>query len=1615
MGILNTDLTSTQESASPRYLQAADNHNLGNQKNSWFNIGDAIDSVSRAPEFMAVSVLSGLNSFYNTGVKIGNFLGGDFTEQKTSALISGIDSDLGTYYKKNQESADLMGFVLGSFIPGVAGIKILNAGQKALAGAESGIIGTNLGLALGLRATKIDAYIASAATEITQGQTVFATLGSGGTKALASGVYQNVLEGIAFETAVQATMQASPILDGQSKSDILWNIGMGGLLGGAIGGAITSAQSYGKIRTAVTGIRKETQALGSRDIPVEMNEPANKIIRLKYDEYSVVEDLNPGDPLYAQKVEALKQRQIRIEQASRSTVGELTGTDTDLHRMIADINIGSTPDDVMARMLHTDEIARVTKSTAVEQEINKTVRAQEPVSPQLAVNYWKLTGEDAGSVFKDAPKVLSLADTEGSVQGVKDWIAKQKFKPGQLWDATSQGINELAHKKAEARYIWSSELTKLPEKVVVHINDIPMLQAAARLGRLDIALADNTGKTLKQGFDSLKQLQDYTIDVQKEAAKTIQAKAIKEINTLPAQEQAAARDEFNQKISKITNTRVGALEGTSVTDPLLDYNAMDAAQLAHNQSLAMRGLKALKEENNDVQYLPQYAKVTKRIRDFKDVDGNVVDAMSWIASLEKQTKTAVDNVVAKNAGEFFAQFPVITKQDLANTSPSGVGAGLFKFSNPGYNDPGTKFAFVGSITQRWLAKANQVFEAEIAGDAVALGRNQQAVIEWGGLNQKMSRSAKQWYKSDALADEELALPKGLLAKDVIGKDGAIAEKYAGYTAEDLSKEGLFIPITHDETWNLISTHQLQTSKITTASNERAAAIGKELSYDANVVRPIPADPQDYKFFAFVKDPKVTSQGHTSMIFAENASKLEELVKKAQQARPDLEVHFKQDTEEFRKARQTYDYDRTLSENRIDSALKNEGIYSDYFIKTDPQKVINEFMNYHTKKISVDVRESVRAKYRNEFDWLEDQAKAYSRIDTSTLGGNFDRLEQAANNPYLSYIKTALNISRMGEHPLWQGFNKSLDEAVSTAVGKVQDIWATIKPGAIPSEAELNTINGALQKYGLNTGYYDAATNLLVNHTAPKNELSKFVRGANAVLSRLTLGIDPLNALNNAIGANVLRGTEAHQLFRAITEGDKEIAGKLGMINVTEAGDAILSPAKAIASSMAKYFKTISAKEGSPEFAVKQFYKDNGFIREISEQLNTVLDNAALVGTETPVALQTRMGAMVEASKSLAEKAEKWTGNKHAEEMNRFVTADIMKTWTDVAIKQGKMDAQEALAYINTFVNRVEGNVIASQRPLIFQGAVGQSIGLFQSYQFNLIQQMFRYVSEGSSKDAAMLLGLQGTFYGIQGLPAFQAINQHVIGTASGNSRHIDAYDSIYGVAGKNLGDLLTYGLASSILQTNLYSRGDINPRQVTIIPTALNEVPVIGATVKFFGSLADTAKRISAGGAVWETLLQGIEHNGVSRPLAGLAQTLQATAVGTPMSTNSKGDILFTNDLVSIATMSRLAGGRPLDEAIVNDGVFRIHSYQTYDHNRMNTLAAAVKSNAQVGADINYGEFAAQYAARGGRQVQFNKYMVDKIKQAGVSQSEKIISQLQNPFAQKVQVLMGGDLSSTSE
>lgn len=1587
--LIQNDTLPTQDQV-PAYLLAADNHNLGNTRGgSWLDPTTWGDKFEGAGKLISTGVLSGANSFYNTGIAIGNWFGAGAEERDTQSFISGIDSDLGAYYSNNREAADLVGFIAGSFIPGLGGIKVLNAGQTALkVASKTGLLGENLSKATGLLIPQTDKYIKLAAADINAASATFSSINANGIKALASGVYQNVLEGAAFETAVQATMFKSPILSEQDNWDIVKNIAIGGVFQGVLGGAFAGAKSLGVIKSLVKKEEGFLKPLSSRNLPQEGTSPADSIILMAEDRDLAAQPFPTSDNFpQAQKTYTDKIR--RIDNDIRTEAHNITkGDDPEIGNMLADSIYGLDHQTILDNLLHTTQAGRLNQTLDVESKLAKSVKAGEPIDPNLQVQYIKLTGEGAGAVQDTKPLVSNLADTHAGEKGVLSAVRDYGFKLDKSWNPLSLTTAN-GHLEAEARYIWADRLLKeIPDKSLINQNDIPLLERAYRDNQLNIILSDGEGNVLKDGFTSKQDLWNHLITTKNLIANELLRTKVLE-GTTPVELGTV-------RAAKIVNTKIGRLEGDALGPDTKDYLSWQTGKDDYQSFLENKGLKTPANESADPRFLPTYLKIGKQVPDiYADINGTVTDGMTWIKQQQKMLQLGIDNVVAKATGSLYPLLPTITDSSLLTSNRYGSGAKLFSYSNGGYGSLESTAQLSGSVARQLKQQFRQVTSDSFSGPLTNLGNSQEAAIEWETINQKISRSGKLWVRTEDEAGNQY----------LITRDNQKLMAAPDFDFTDVPEEEL-IQIKTPQAVTLSDAHIARTGQRTSTWKELNSAFGKTDVKDPDVFRPIRPNPQDYPFFAFVKDPKVTGTGHSTMIFANSESKLADLINKVPSA---YQVVTKRDAEEFFQARNEYEYSRTLHENYINPELKNAGVYSEFFTKTDPQKIVNDFLQQHLREDDTLGTELIRAKNRNAFDWLEDQGNAYSKISASRFGsGISEKLSRTGTNPYLDYIKTALDISKISEYPLLKGFNTFLDSAVSKVVGGVSDLFSTAK-----SPADLESINKYIDSFGMNTGYRDAATDLLVNHPAPKGELTKFVRGANAILAKLTLGLDPLNAVNNFIGANILRSTELKQITDAIKSGDTELGGQLAKLTKVELPGgvgAITSPGKLIAGAIRNYFQD--------DGTLVRRYQQAGFIKDATQQFKDILDDFTLKGTESVSDLSSRMARAFDRAKQISEVGEKYTGNKFAEQFNRFISADVMRQLTDLGVNKGLLTPAEQTAYINTFVNRVEGNTLASQRPLMFQGPIGQAIGLFQSYQFNLMQQMFRYVSEGTAKDAAMLLGLQSTFYGIQGLPAFQFINQHVVGTLSGNSNHRDIYDATYGIAGRQVADLLLYGLPSDLLRTNIYSRGDINPRQVTIIPTSLPEVPFIGAFGKFLSSVKDSVDKISQGGNVWESMLQGLEHNGLSRPLAGMAQTFQglATPTGNPFSTTSKGSILFSNDFMSWATAVRLAGGRPLDEAIINDGVFRVQSYHQYDLAKMANLGEAIKSSGIQGftpSDDQIVQFSKEYAQNGGKQVQFNKWMINQIKSANTSQSEKIVHQLNNPLAQKMQLLMGGD-SDTS-
>lgn len=1615
-------------------FQITDLHNISNGGVSWTNPlswGEKLQDMGR---FIAVSVLSGVNSFYNSAAFVGQAFDPGIQERDTADWITSFDTDWGNYYRVNQESADVTGFILGAIVPGLGGIRVFNAGQLALKTAiNTGQVGATTGRALGLLVPRTDEFMSLAMKDITASTTTLQLVNANTTKAIGAGLWQNVMEAAAFETMVQATMFRSPILQQQDGWDIVQNIAIGGALGGGVAGVFGAARLRGQLKTAIREEEVLRRPFQERTQFSTASPDSNRIIQLSFDSEMAAQPLRTptlnadGTPnlaaftstktLYEQKIQsnALDQRKAWNNLSSDSTLGN-----TVANLMSPILKDGAIVPGFAQQTYQSAsgaiKVIRAGEQAPIELAQAKALIKGEQIENPIAVRFIKLQGDDSGAVFDSPGSYLSWGDRYATPKQIQEAIRekyrfREKFEPTDRW-STLKLKGAKAVDEAEARYIWAAKtsgmLKAIPENAVIDRHDLPMLQRAFADGRTDIRIVSGEGPTLS--IDSVSSLDELYKIIKQSKNETLEhfgrsfitkkgkQKKGKDPGLIP---KAQAQD---GAIGIIADVRKNYLDGNPSGVEADDLFAMSAAERKYRKQLSDRGHSLdTPEATTPIQFLPKYAKVIyEQSKDIAAIDENVLDGIAHYAAMEKVYVESAQRATAKVLGKWWEQMPTLDKRKLVTATRDDPSAGLLSNDSSAYGTIGSEVSFLGSLVRSIKQEFRKNTNDTLGPSLTQMTGKAEAVFEFEGLNQKITRTGKQFYLREADDGTQVLIDKTLVKKN---KDGT--EEIAWENAEDGVNA---FNIRNKETADFIRAHIQATGSRTKNFQEIRAAQGKADNKDPGVFRPIRPDLKQYQHFAFVKDPRVTGTGHMTMIHAASEKELAQLVERVP---PQYKVIYKRDTEEYFKARDEYDYRRTLNENYLDADLANKGVFSNFFPKSDPQKIADDILQQHYRESDTLVYESVRLNYEPQFQALEDLGRQYSLVETSKFASRADILEAQSKNPYFNQIKTALDISKINEHPLVYGFNKLLDDTVSRGWAAITRTFDEIK-----SPTELARINSLTAEYGIQPAFYDAAMQALVNHTAPRGALTSFVRAGNAILSRFVLGLDPLNALNNVIGSNILRGTEMGLLTRAIREGNTAVAGDLAAIakiKLPGVDAEVLAPTKLLAKAIENFWKDAKAP-GQQYGPLMGKYRDMQIIKDRAEQLKMLVDDFTLKGTETAAELDARVKRGFARAKELTSEkldtAEKLTGNTFAEEFNRFVSANVMDQITSIAVKHGLMDDKTARSYINTFVNRVEGNIVASQRPLIFQGPIGQAISLFQSYQFNLIQQLLRFTAEGKAKDLAMLAGLQSTLYGYQSLPGFQAINVHIIGQLSGNDAHKDLYDITYGTVGRAAGDWLLYGIPSTILDTNIYSRGDVNPRHLTILPTSLQETPIVAGWGKFFGSVYETSKRIAGGGDVWETFLQGVEHNGVNRPLAGLAQTLQAFGPeGMAYSTSNKGTILYQNDLMSLATLTRLAGGRPIDEAIVNDAMFRVRTYEARRREKLLSLGEKVKGTLIQGnepTEEQILQFSEEYAKLGGKQKQFNKWMMETYKNANTAQAEKLAESLNNPYAYKIQLLMGG-------
>lgn len=1614
----------------PSYLVAADIHSIANNNQTFLE--SASETVSNIPKFIGVSILSGANQLYNIAPTLGNYLGGDFELSNSADVITSLDDDLGQYYEEHQESADIAGFLLSSLVPGLGGIKLLNAGQAALrTSIATGKFGKTTSQALGLLAPNRQKHLTRAISEITNSNSLSLITNKNTLRALGAGYGQGVLEAAAFETATSIALADSPVLVNQDVSDIITNIAIGGVIGGTISGVIDVTKSTFKVKNAVRA--SDAQANEFTQIK-ELNKGAPPASKFLTDlETADTAKRIPVGVLTPERQSFLETSQAdvtrKLANRQRTSLNELAEGDTVIGSRAYSFGVGKDFETLLPEYLGATKISRIADTTPVESAVKRLKKkilsgkqsideglelGAEIEAKNFKVSYSTTWGESLGNTTATPPQHIVLADT--LKKGEEILVKGNRVKAGErsynfsmkgihpspkspVAKGTGSDITKLGLYEAQARHIWALELAPFVARkakfkpVTINENDTALLDKLFR--EFDpahsVALKDGTTRN----FNDAEELLDF-----------IHTKKVELANELLTTK--AGKSLSQEDIASVLNIKSSRLSGVVSNNLEDDIFALQSYARDHTKSLVDKGLRRANEDVIPVYKTPRTIKTTYNTAKVEDLDGNIVEGMAVITQQERLQTERVERMSASYLAEDYDKLPPILARDVLGANRTGAGADLLSAASSNYGGLAALTEWIGKVTAGSMQKKQQLFRDTVDPVLYKLGQNPNAAVEWSTINATLRGTPMSYSLNEAgtaLIPSTVKRYNALrIAAEEAGEDVAAIPQPK---IKDLEAPRE-IPLSNSATREMAAAHIKTNGSRLEGINPLRTSQGMQSRLDPDSFYPVPVDPSTYPFFALVRDVSLTSTGKTKTLYATSDEHLEQ-IKRSLSGDPSIEVLTKTDAQNYYKSLGEYDQTRALNDNYLDSLVQRKGVSAPALVVTDPDKIAKEYINWGTKQENSVVREMVSAKYDRQFEELRQKGEAFTNNATSQFNNLalVKHAESVVKNPYMDYIKTALNVSKYSDYPFWQGANRLLDNKVSEMYNKLTSVLEAPK-----TAEQLTELNSTLKQYGYKGAAYTMEMDLLVNHTANKGVLQKFVQNANAILATTVLRLDHLNAVTNAISANILYGAEMKAVIRAIDRGDTNAVGELAAlskIQIPGTDKLINSPTKMMINAIKAFGKD------SPDL---KFFKEQGYVTSITDQYRSTLNNLTLTGTETAKDLSSKIDKVTSSIRAAADKGERWTGNRLAEEYNRFVAAHTMKQVTDIAVKAGVLDEKSALSYINTFVNRTQGNYLASQRPLLFQGAVGQSIGLFQTYQFNLMQQLLRHVGEGTAKDSATLLGLQGTVFGLNGLPAFNAINTHIIGTASGNPEHKDAYSTVYGAAGKNAGDWLMYGLASNMLlhpdlKTNLYVRGDINPRHVTLVPTDPASVPIVQATGKFLGNIINTIDVIGEGGDVSTALLQGLEHNGISRPLAGLAQTLEG--INNPehasYSTSKRGNVIASNDLLSLVNIARMVGGKPLGEAVAIDASYRFKTYALADNRKRSDLGQAIKTTLIAGQSPSQEQiegFADSYAKLGGKQTEFNQWMLQLYKTANTSQANAIRDNLNSPLSKSMQLIMGG-------
>lgn len=629
-------------------------------------------------------------------------------------------------------------------------------------------------------------------------------------------------------------------------------------------------------------------------------------------------------------------------------------------------------------------------------------------------------------------------------------------------------------------------------------------------------------------------------------------------------------------------------------------------------------------------------------------------------------------------------------------------------------------------------------------------------------------------------------------------------------------------------------------------------------------------------------------------------------------------------------------------------------------------VLDDMLNAYNEYIWSQSRMFMEHSAPGVFAKLQDLSYAQQTASTSIRPNIFTKVQQKPNLPAM-VSRTLLNKSDVPNSPIFSALNNAYSASITMASRGVQSVWSTVSDkfpgGDVPLE-QYQKISDDLTRLGAPVPWRNVTDYAAANVQAYKDLSQEHIAKASTVLVTLNLRLwEWSHAIVNTLSAPITMSAEI-----AANGGNPVFAAKHMHQGLKMVTNPTAEEAKLLARWKARGYTVRNTAE------VTELFRD----------------------------LHVRMPLMdkLEQNKvfNFLTKPSDWS-----EEMTRSVAFTTGYKLAKTKYPTASLDALEA--YALQFTNRSMGNYLSRQRPTLFQGSLGATLGLYQTFSLTMAQNIFRYIESKNLKALLTLGGAQQAMFGLGSLPFYSPINQ-MIG-ASSSEPGDDITKGVYEMFGdtsdqsRSLAEFVMYGLPSAAFQIPFQTRAELQPRipfsaekgVMNFSPVLLNTAYQATKTVWDTGTkLAQIAA--ARGGAMdfARAIGEGMAGQYLWRPGARTAELLLGRSIDQTGSTVSTQSEVYE----PWAVMARVAGSRPMKEQVLRNLRFHARYYDAIGKENRRDAIKALRTMAVDGSvsGDSTARIMNRYMNNGGTVKGFNQALQQAYMSSGTPFADKLIEDI---------------------